>query len=158
MDIVEVRLLQYIFKFRTLSWREELAIRFPDKDRRRALLACAMVEVSGLKIDTAEAALKVMNVLPLTIVHRVFIIWRGSLPEPRSFTTMGLYKAMPQNRFIRVLEEDDQNRERVMDAVEDEMERKFGRKELEEAREIERQMAHNSKMRGATRATPEKAT
>jgi hypothetical protein len=51
--------------------------------------------------------------------------------------------------------EAEQETDRIMDRVEREMEQKFGRKELEEAKELERQMARNSKLRGVTKSTPE---
>ena len=156
VETVEVRLLKYVFRFRRLRWREELAIRDKGKtDRRRLLLRHALTEVSGLPIKTAEEAMRLMDALPITIVHRAFVVYRGSLPEPRLFTTVGLYRAPEPNKFVRQLEKAAEERETIMDRVEQEMERKFGRKELEEQREIERQMMKNSGMRGATKATPD---
>lgn len=151
---VEVKLLKYVFRFKPLVWRDDFTMKFdPKKDRMRTILANALVEVSGLKINTVDEAWEVIAPLPDPIVSRVFVIYKGSLPEPRVFTTLGLYKAPEPSRFVRRIEEAEDQRERVMDRVEKEMESRFGRKEIEEAIAVERQMAENSKLRGATKAT-----
>jgi hypothetical protein len=156
MDTVEVKILKYRFLFRQLTWREEFALKFPkDVDRRAVLLAHALDEVSGLKVTDVNEAMKVMKALPPTIVSRVFIVYRGSLPIPRIYTTTGLFKAPEPNAVARVFEQEEEARDKIMDKVEAEMESKFGRKELAEAREVERQMMRNSKLRGATKPTPE---
>jgi len=156
MDTVEIKLLKYAFRFRPLTWREELSIKFPEKeDRRRVLLAHALDEVSGLKVTSSADALRVMKALPESIIHRVFIVYRGSFPPPRIFTTMGLFKAPEPNQVARMFEEGEEKREEIMDKVEAEMRQKFGNKEVEETIELERQMARNSKLRGATKATDE---
>ena len=152
MDTVEIKLLKYKFRFRQLAWREEISIKIdPKKNRLRSLLSHALVEVSGLKFDTAESALKVLEAIPASVIQRVFILWRDAAPVSRLFTTVGLYKAPPPNQFVKEFEKIEEQREHIMDMVEQEMEKKFGRKELEEARAVERQMAINSKMRGATK-------
>lgn len=150
--MVEIKLLKYKFRFRQLTWREEIGIKIePHKNRLRSLLSHALVEVSGLKIDTAESAIKVLDAIPASVIQRVFILWRDAAPAPRLFSTVGLYKAPAPNQFVKEFEKVEEQREHIMDMVEQEMEKKFGRKELEEARQIERQMAINSKMRGATK-------
>jgi hypothetical protein len=156
MDLTEIKLLKYKFLFRQLAWREEVSIKTdPKKNRLRSILAHALVEISGLKIDTADAALKVLDAIPMSVIQRVFILWRDASPVPRLFTTTGLYKAPQPNQLVKEFEKIEEQREHVMDMVEQEMEKKFGRKELEEARAVERQMAINSKMRGATKPTPD---
>jgi hypothetical protein len=156
METVEVKLLKYTLRFRQLSWREELSLKFPEKeDRRCTLLAHALADVSGLKVTSPEDALKVMKTLPESVIHRVFIVYRGSFPPPRIFTTTGLFKAPEPNHVSRLFEEEEEKRDQTMDKVEEEMRQKFGSKELEETKEVERQMLRNSKMRGLTKATPD---
>jgi hypothetical protein len=156
MDIVEVKLLKYSLRFRALTWREELSLKFPEKeDRRRILLAHALEEVSGLRVTSPEEALKVMKVLPESIIHRVFIVYRGSLPPPRVFTTTGLFKAPDPSRVQMQFEAEEESREQIMDKVEREMEQKFGKQEIRETLDAERRMIQNSKLRGATKATPD---
>jgi hypothetical protein len=157
MNTVEIKLLKYAFRFRTLTWREEFKIKYdPKKDRLRTMLAHALEEVSGLKVKSAEEATKVLDALPQSVVNRVFILFKGETPEPRLFTTTGLYKAPEPSRFVKKVEEIEEKRERVMDKVEAELEQKFGRKELDETIEVERLMAKNSKLRGVTKPSPDR--
>ena len=156
MDTVEVKILQYTFHFRQLSWREEAVIKFDKPENRlRVLLAHSMTDVSGLPVTSVEDAMKVLRAIPATVIQRMWVIFKGSLPMPRRFSTVGLYKAPSPGNFVKRIEQVEAQREAVMDRVEMEMEQKFGQRELAEAREVERQMMRNSKMRGATRATPD---
>lgn len=157
MSTIEIPLLNYIFHFKRLTWREEFAIKYePKRNRMRTLLAHALLNVSGITVATVEEAWKVIAPIPDPILSRVFIIYKGSLSEAKMFTTLGLYRAPEPNRFARHFEKAEQEREKVMDKVEQEMESKFGRKEVEEALEVERQMAKNSKLRGVTPASPDR--
>lgn len=158
MDTVEVKLLKYAFRFRPLSWREELGMVFPPKaDRRRVLLSHALAEVSGLKVNTAADGLRVMDALPISVVHRVFILYRAALPDPRVFTTIGLYRAEEANAFHGRIERAEEETEKIMDRVEQEMAQKFGRRELAEQRAQEAEMLKNSKGVGLTKASPDNA-
>lgn len=156
METVEVKILKYSFLFRQLSWREETSIRFSKNENRlRIVLSHALIEVSGLKVGSPKDAMKVLSPLPETVIQRVFILYKGSFPMPHRFSTMGLYRASEPGKFVARIKEDEEQRDQIMDKVEEEMRQKFGTKELEETKEIERQMLKNSKMRGATRATPD---
>jgi len=157
MNTVEVKLLKYAFIFRQLTWREEFAIKYnPKKNRLRTMLAHALMSVSGLSVPSVEEATKVLDAIPQSVINRVFILYKGDTPEPRLFTTTGLYKAPEPSKLVRKYEEIEEKRERVMDQVEAELEQKFGRKELDDALENERLMAKNSKLRGLTKASPDK--
>jgi hypothetical protein len=156
MNTIEVKILQYTFHFRQLTWREEAAIKFPKgEERLRTLLAHSMTDVSGLPVPSVDDAMKVLRVIPATVIQRMWVILKGSLPMPRRFSTIGLYKAPSPGNFVKRFEEVEKEREKIMDKVEQEMEQKFGARELAEAREVERQMLKNSKMRGATKPTPD---
>lgn len=156
MEPVEIKILSYVFRFRQLSWREEASIR-PDReeDRLRAVLSRAMTEVSGLSVSSPEDAMKVLRAVPASVVQRMFVVYKGSLPMPRRFATTGLYRAPAPGNFVKRVEEVEQRREETMDRVERELEAKFGRREILETLEAERRMAKNSKLRGATKATPD---
>jgi hypothetical protein len=94
MDFITVPLLQYEFRFRLLSWREEAEIASkPKQSRQRSLLASALAEVSGLKIKSPEEADKLLAAVPPSVLRRVFVLWRGGGPAPRKFMTQGLYRA-----------------------------------------------------------------
>jgi len=156
METVEVKILQYTFRFRRLSWREEFGIKFKQKESRlRTVLAYALKEVSGFPINDLEEAKRVLAPIASPIIDRMFVIYKGSLPAPRAFSTMGLYRAPEPKKFTKKVMEAEEEREKVMDRVEQQMEAKFGRREIQETLEAERQMIKNSKLRGATRATPD---
>lgn len=156
METVEVKLLKYVFRFRQLSWREEFGIKFEQKDNRlRIVLAHALKEVSGFPISNLEEAKRVLAPIPPTIIDRMFVIYKGSLPPLQAFSTMGLYRAPEPRKFTKKVMEAEEEREKIMDRVEQQMEAKFGRREIQETLDAERQMMKNSKMRGATRATPD---
>jgi hypothetical protein len=156
MDNVEVKLLNYRFLFRPMSWREEFKADLgPKEDRLRTLLSLALVEVSGLKIGKPEDAMQILKAIPSTVIYRAFLIYKGSVPIPRLFKTMGLYKAPEPSKLVKKIQEAEVERERIMDRVEQEMEQKFGRAELQEARRLELEMLRNSKGRGLTPASPE---
>jgi len=152
MITVEVKILQYTFHFRELSWREEGSLKFPKgEDRLRLILSHAMTQVSGLAVATREEAMKVLLAIPSAVIQRMFVIYKGNLPNPRRFATTGLYKAPEPGNLIKVIAEVEQRRDDIMDKVEREMEQKFGRKEIEETLAQERQMLKNSKMRGVSK-------
>jgi hypothetical protein len=156
MDTVEVKLLNYKFKFHQLRWREEFNIKFdPKKDRLRTILAHALAEVSGIKVNSVEDAERVLMPIPSAVIYRIFVVYKGTLPPARLFKTVGLYKAPEPSRLIKRIQEAEEEREQVMDRVERDMEAKFGRKELQEARQQELEMLKNSRGRGLTRATDE---
>lgn len=156
MDTVEVKLLKYAFRFRKLAWREEFAIKFePKESKLRTVLAHALVEVSGFPINTVDDAKRVLTPIPSSIIDRVFIIYKGSLRSARSFSTMGLYRAPEPKKFTKKVKEVERERDKIMDKVEGEIERKFGRQAIMEAREVENQMLKRNH-RGLTKATPEK--
>ena len=156
METVEVKLLQYTFHFRKLTWREEFGIKFePKENRLRTVLAHALADISGYQIKSIDDAKKVLNQIPTSIISRAFIIYKGSLPNEHRFSTLGLYKAPEAAKYQKKIMESEQEREAVMDRVEQEMASKFGTKELMENRRLENQMLRNSKGRGLTPATPD---
>ena len=144
--MVDVKLANYQYRFKRLRWREEFAIVFPpNKDPYRVVLANALVEVSGLKIKSLEEAFKVLDAVPSAIVERIFKIYKGSLPASRRFVTAGLYKAPLPSQYIRHQVESEEEVGKQADKVVQQMESKFGKKELDEAREIDRQILTGAK-------------
>ncbi len=156
-NTVEVKVLKYKFRFRSIHWREDFSIKSDPKiDRRRQVLAHALVEVSGLKVNSIAEAMKVLTAIPISIIDRIFTIYKGSLPAPRVFKTLGLYKAPEPMRFSRRVEKEIRDRETdTFQRAEELLETKYGKQELQETRELERAILKGSKLRGATRATPD---
>jgi len=142
MDLIEVILLNYRFKFRRLFWKEEFGLKPGDRDARRVMLAAALVEVSGLKIKSFAEAWRVMcpEVLPTPILRRVFLIYKGKQPETREFATLNLYKAPEPSAYGERLEAQAEAVEKAADVVIERMEQQFGKKELQEAAEVDRQV------------------
>jgi hypothetical protein len=156
METVEVKILQYTFRFRQLTWREETSFKFPkEDDRLRTILSYALAEVSGLKVQTQPDAMKVLKALPASVIQRVFILYKGSFPIPRRFATMGLYKAPEPGKMIQRIQEVEEHRDQILDKVERELGSKFDKQDLRDSLEAERIMLRNSKMRGATKPSPE---
>jgi len=156
---VEVKLLNYKFCFRQLRWREEFNIKFdPKKGRLRTILAYALSEVSGIKVGSVEDAERVLTPIPSAVIYRIFVVYKGLLSPARLFKTVGLYKAPEPSRLIKKIQEAEEEREQIMDRVEREMEAKFGRKELQEARQQELEMLRNSQGRGLTKASDDNST
>lgn len=150
--LVDVTLLQYKFRFRKLTWREELAIKIPaGKNQVRPILIAALVEVSGIPVTTPESAAKIIAALPIPVASRVFRIYKGSLPASRTFETVGLYRAPEPSSYIKRIAESDEVVEEATDRVMQRMEQQFGKKELQEAAEIDRQILAGSQKRGAVR-------
>jgi hypothetical protein len=154
-NTVEVRVLKYQFRFKPIYWREELGIKpDPTLDRRRQILAHALVQISGLKINNITEATRVFVAIPLSIIDRIFTVYKGSLPAPRIFKTMGLYKAPEPLKYARRVEREIRDQEEeAFHRAEELLESKYGKEELRETRELEMAILKGSKLRGATRAT-----
>jgi hypothetical protein len=152
---VEVKLLNYTFHFRKLTWREESSLKIPKgKSQVRPVLAAALVNVSGLEVKSPEEAGRVVAALPQPVAERVYRIYKGLLPPNWKFETAGLYRAPEPSIYVkRVVAEDDVIDE-ASDRVMKKMEQDFGKEELREAAEIDRQIVKGSKLRGAVRLIP----
>jgi hypothetical protein len=162
LDQVEIKLLNYAFKFKKLYWREEFAIKLtPESYPPRIILAHALLEVSGIVPTDANEALRVLDAMPIAIVDRVYRIWKGSFPASRRFTASRLYKAPEPlffaNRAEIVKDEGDSEHDRMMRSAE----AKFGSQQMNETRELEAKIlsaakTRNGGYRGATLATTDK--
>jgi hypothetical protein len=150
---------QYRFKFRQLLWKEEFAIRPGKEDPRRVVLATALSEISGLKIKDYAEAWRVLcpEVLPTAILERVFVIYRGTLPEDREFKTLNLYKAPEPSDYTKRVVEQEAETEKKVDVVMERAESQFSKEELEEAREVDRQILAGAKSKQGYRGAVPKA-
>lgn len=157
-DQVEVKLLQYIFKFKRLKWREEFAIIFPPKvSPQRIVLSHALLDVSGIVPKTPEEAMKVLNAVPIALVERVYRIWKGSFPASRKFTTSRLYKAPEPVVYNQKMVEREGSQLSEEDRA---IVSKYGVDQLAESRDIQERIRLAAKKKeggylGADTATPE---
>jgi len=158
MDTVEIPLLKYRITLRRLPWREEFALK-PAKNEDPTLnfLAHAMVGVSGMApIASPAEALKLLKSLPQAIRSRVWLIYRGSLPEMRHFITKSLYEAPKPTDFNRRVKIEEGERDEKADAATRQMESRFGVQETREAQAVGQQLFAQAKQRGAlVPASPE---
>lgn len=158
---VEVKVLKYQFRFRAIHWREEFGIKpDPKTDRRRQVLAYALAEITKnkktLKINNLSEATKVFAAIPISIIDRIFTVYKGSLPPPHIFKTMGLYRAPEPIKHSRRVEQEARSQEdEAFRRAEELLESKYGKEELRETRELEAAILRGSKLRGATKATPD---
>ena len=95
--------------------------------------------------------MKIFRPMPSPVLDRVFKIYKGSLPVGRRFETANLYQAPEPQAYVQRLAEDDAKIEYSADAAVRQMEAKFGKEEVQEAAEIDRQIVRGSKLRGAVR-------
>jgi hypothetical protein len=156
--MIEVKLLDYAFQFRRLSWREEFRMKFGGEDPRRIVLATALDNVSGLKIETLEDAMKVLKSIPEAVLQRAYIIYRYKLPKTRIFSTQNLYKAPEPAEHFGKIQKIEEEKEEAMDVLHRQMEATFGRQELQEQRELEGEILARSGHRGAIKKDPEEET
>ena len=156
MAFVEIPLNSFRYRFRRLTWREELKIPFSrTEDQRLTFLAQALNDVSGLKIASITDATKILAQLPPAIFWRIWIIYRGGLREDRFFSTQGLYKAPEQRAYIQRLYADEQIVEEQVDEATRELEAQFGIAEVRESRELENQLFRQAKESGTLTAAKE---
>jgi hypothetical protein len=162
IEQVEVKLLNYTFKFKRMRWREHAAIKFEKgKDPQRILLAHALLEVAGIKPKIFDESLRVMGAVPAAIVDRVFKIWRSSFPPARKFTTSKLYCAPEPLQYDRKIDIEGDEEDATHDRTMRELESKFGPKEVAETRSLEQQILAAAQrkeggFRGAIPATEDK--
>lgn len=162
LEQVEVKLLNYTFRFKRVRWQEQAAIHFDKKkDPQRVLLAHALLEVSGIKPKDAAEAIRVMDAIPAAIINRVFKLWRGSFPPARRFTTSRLYRAPEPSQYSTHIQMDEEEEDVEHDKVVSSMESKFGLQEVAETRDLNHRILSAARRReggyrGAVPATEEK--
>jgi hypothetical protein len=144
MTLIEVPLNSYRYHFRRLVWQEEARLKFPKgEDQRRIILSTALVDISGLKV-TRQEALSVLKKLPEAILWRIWLIYRGSLPEERYYTSTTLFEAPDVMTYQKKLHED----ETVADPAQTRIENQFGKNEVAESQDVTRQMFRAAKASG----------
>jgi hypothetical protein len=149
MALVEIPLNSFRYRFRRLTWREEIRIPFtPAEDHRKTLLIHALSDISGMPVESQDDARKILNQLPEKILSKIWVLYRGNGPEERYYTSRGLYDAPDQKVFVQRVQEQNEAVGRVADRATEQMERRFGAKELAEAREVESRMVEAVKKQG----------
>jgi hypothetical protein len=126
MALVEVTLNSYRYHFRRLTWQEEARLQFSKtEDQRKTIMARALVDVSGLPVTT-EQALTILRNIPDAVFWRIWVVYRGNLPEDRYYTSGGLYEAPDQMTCRQRIYDGGLAVEAVADAATAKLERQFG--------------------------------
>lgn len=158
MDTVDIRLNRYQYRFRKLTYREEFGLdQKAGAAGRKRVLAAAMTEVSGLPITSREDAALILTTIPVTVLNRVWILYRGGITEDRFFSTTGLYRAPDPHQLSNIQEAADERRSHVVDRTMEAMEQKFGKQEVAEAMAVERRLVEDARRRGTLTPSQGKA-
>ena len=128
------------------------------KEFLRVLLAHALVEISGLKISTLPDAYKVLNAIPYPIIERIVKLYRAAIPASQKFYTQNLFKAPSVSSYAKRVYEEDEKIEELGDRAVREMETKFGKQEIEEAQELDKQILQAARTPDGYRGAVRKVT
>jgi hypothetical protein len=144
--LIEIPILNFKYHFRLLTWLEEFSINFPkNKNAQRIMLAHALVDVSGLPIESVEAATRVLDPIPSPLISRMFVIYRGSVKPSRKFEVASIYRAPEPSAYAKRVREENVDQEAQMEKMHDQLESTFGAKELAEARALEQAIVTRAK-------------
>jgi hypothetical protein len=157
MQTTDIQLLNYTFRFKRLTWREEFKIKYDKKQNPyKVWLAHALVAVSGISVGSVEDALKVLEPLPSSVVRRMYAQYKIGFPNARRFETAVLYRAPePSEYSARVAKDEQQLEQGVTDPAVQSLVNKYGERELREAQDISKKILEASRLRGAVKATPD---
>jgi hypothetical protein len=138
-DFIEVKLLNYVFQFKRIMWREEFGLKFVGKDPQKWTLAHALYDVvrerSRFTPKTVDDAYKLLSSLPPPVVKRVYILYIGLQPKHRTFTVTNLYRAPEPSKFAFLARVSEENQQ---EAIQKTLESQFDSEQLREIRETER--------------------
>lgn len=153
-NLIELPLVGHTFRFRRLSWRDEVGFSQAHPAASRVdyvAFALASVDDKTLSFEQARTALAS---IPKPIRDRVMVFYMGSLPTRRDFTTEVPYTApepVPyQHQVSSEMEEQDE-------AGDDALERTFGKEEVAEAQALAHQMAEGTHYAGVGRSLTEES-
>lgn len=159
MAHVDIPLNQLRYRFRSLKWREEIAIADLKLDATQTVrkhLSIALTTVTAedgrvLDIPHLEDAERIIVQLTTPILNRFWLLYRAGLPTNRFFTTRRLFRAPEPRAFVARIAIDEGEREERADAATRQMEARFGGEELRAAKEVDRQIFEDAKRRNILR-------
>jgi len=147
-DFIEIKILSYTFKFKRLTWEDYMSLAKDQEDFRRSILIKALVEVSG-KIMAPSESTSVIDTLPKSMKEKVYKIFIGSQDERRKFSAPLLWEAPSAIDHLNSLGKEEEQRDKVIDGIEEQLEKKFGKEALEEERQLNQQILKKSGYKGA---------
>jgi hypothetical protein len=153
--MVPIKLGKYRFSFRSLTWKDELQLeRNKKRDYRRVVLAQALEKIEVIAANkeplevpfsTLEEAYKILDAIPITLVEKAFIVYKGGLPENKKFSAISLYQAPEPSDYNKRVVEQETELETEIDQAMVNAERTFGKQAVNEALEIENQIVAGSR-------------
>jgi hypothetical protein len=163
MAHVEIPLNTLTYRFRKLNWRKELWLSEQSTGGEaliRLYLTHALVEVvaadgRSLPVDSLADATRIVTQFPSPILRRIWMLYRASLPATRFFSTKLLYRAPEPRLFVKTLVRDEATQEDRADAATRQMESKFSRADIKQAREVEQQVLADAKRRNVLKPVTE---
>jgi hypothetical protein len=149
MALIEVTLNSYRYHFRRLTWQEEARLQFSKtEDQRKTIMSRALVNVSGMPV-TPEQALTILKNIPDAVFWRMWVVYRGNLPEDWYYTSGGLYEAPDPMTHRQKIYDDGLAVDAAADAASKKIETRFGKAGLDEAENISRAMFREAEKSGA---------
>lgn len=157
-NTVEMTILNHRFRFRRLRWHDMPAVNgWIDQHKmvdHLAVTAHALENISGRDV-TPQEALTVLLSMPRSVQETIFKYYKGNLDPHRMFATTPLWKAPEAAEFKARIDEEESETDATMDEVEELLAQKFGRKALDEERELSRQIVEGTGYAGATKREEE---
>ena len=142
MALIEIPLHSYVYRFRRLTWPEELRLRSaPGADQCKVVMAAAMVNVSRLPVTQADA-LRILGNIPEALIWRIWLLCRANLPDDRYYSSGGLYEAPDTMTYRKHIDAQDHASAQTGDAAIAAMEQDAP------VDEISQQMFHNAQRSG----------
>lgn len=144
----------HLRRFRSLTWIEQTHLVFPPKsDQREVILAHALTDVSGLPVPSEVKAAEIIRAIPSPIRWRLWVLYRGKLPDDRVFTSKPLYTAPDRKVYDRRLLESGDTP--PPDTDDDVIARRYGAREQAEARALQQAILAQAKRDTLPEATRE---
>jgi hypothetical protein len=149
MSTVTIPINSFSYTFRKLTFEEEFALEIkPGDNTARIVLAASLVEVSKHPISSVADAQRIIRVMTDPVIERIWLLYKANLPADRFFTVRGLYQAPEPQVVTRTVEADSNRRDTISDRAVADLEKRFGRGELEEAQEISQRILEDARRRG----------
>lgn len=138
---IELVLVNHTFRFRRLTWRDEVEFSQKHPAATRVDYAAYALDSVDSRVLTFEQARAALAALPKPIRDRVLVFYMGSLPTRRSFTAEVPYAAPEPVPYQQQVTSEFEEQE---GEGEDALERTFGKEEVAEAQALARRMAENT--------------
>lgn len=151
-NLIELPLVGHTFRFRRLTWRDEVAFSQEHPAATRVDYVAFALDSVDEKALTFEQARTALASLPKPIRDRVMVFYMGSLPTRHTFSVEIPYTAPEPVPYQQQV---DSEQEAQDEAGEDLLEQTFGREEVQEAQALARRMAENTGYAGVGRALAE---